>query len=530
MASTTPRRPFLESLACAVREPHRPRWRRRHGRHASGSRSARAWPWRARTAVDQADSRGAPPGPGVQGVQGWFPDEHCGPLADLGKKACLLLLLIEASMARTKRLIPQRATCVGLLRKRLEQIESKMMELLDCSTINIFENDPDSSLVFITPRHYWGKPDEKQLRLQMELKGLYGDWFEQLQLLLLDATEKQSREIKETDSFVRRWIEKESSWDLALRMDENKAHFKKQVSVFRDVLDLLDDPKKARVVLVPDTNSLIRCADPSKYSGVAGSPTYDFVLLPTVLQELDELKVKHRDQTFRDKVEGVIRRIKGWGRQGNILDGVTVNGSVTVRTVAREPDFGRTLRWLDRENRDDRIIASVLELQRSMPSAAIVLVTGDINLQNKAQAASLPYGEGRVTRAPPKLWEGVELQEGDGPRYFDWGRRMLGVSLEDAPFRMAREFQEQVCELLWQRDDVSPQFDHAGSEPKHWLYETDRGRTWKRKLRADFDEQYLVVVPRREPPPPKCPDCGKRSSQGSNFCSHCVKMGKSVRL
>jgi len=97
-------------------------------------------------------------------------------------------------------------TCVGLLRERLHLIETKMIELIGCSTIEVFEDDPRSALVVIGPKHHWGKPDNRQLRLQMELKGLYADWFEQLQLLLSDATEAVSREVAEVDSFIRRWI------------------------------------------------------------------------------------------------------------------------------------------------------------------------------------------------------------------------------------------------------------------------------------------------------------------------------------
>jgi predicted ribonuclease YlaK len=49
--------------------------------------------------------------------------------------------------------------------------------------------------------------------------------------------------------------------------------------------------------------------------------------------------------------------------------------------------------WLDPENVDDRIIASVFEVQRLQPSSAVVLVTGDISLQTKAEAAAIPWAE-----------------------------------------------------------------------------------------------------------------------------------------
>lgn len=299
----------------------------------------------------------------------------------------------------------QLSTRVGLLRRGLEAIEEKMIELLDCSTIEAFENDPDSGIVLFRPPYYWGKPDDKQLRLQIELKRTYSDWFEQLELLLSDATHALSREINEANAFVRGWIEKEFSWEISPDLEKNKASFRKQIGVFYKALSTLDDPARAHVVLVPDTNSLIRCPEPVKYAGVAGGSRFDFVLLPTVLGELDELKIKHRDDSFREKVESVIRRIKGWRTQGNLLDGVTVDKTITVRTVARDPDFQKTLHWLDKTNRDDKIVASVLELGRDMPSAAIVLVTGDINLQNKAAAACVPYAEPPAAKAAtPKRW------------------------------------------------------------------------------------------------------------------------------
>ncbi|MDP2766348.1 MAG: PIN domain-containing protein [Candidatus Methanoperedens sp.] len=61
--------------------------------------------------------------------------------------------------------------------------------------------------------------------------------------------------------------------------------------------------------------------------------------------------------------------------------------------IAQEPNFNETLHWLDSSNNDDRIIASVLEIQRANPSATVVLVTSDINHQNKAEMANLPFLE-----------------------------------------------------------------------------------------------------------------------------------------
>ena len=42
---------------------------------------------------------------------------------------------------------------------------------------------------------------------------------------------------------------------------------------------------------------------------------------------------------------------------------------------------------------DDRIVAAALRLQSDHPAGVVVLVTADLNLQNKAAAAGLPYAE-----------------------------------------------------------------------------------------------------------------------------------------
>ena len=65
--------------------------------------------------------------------------------------------------------------------------------------------------------------------------------------------------------------------------------------------------------------------------------------------------------------------------------------------MAVEPRRDAALGWLSWDSADDRILAAMLELMRSSPGRAVALVTRDINLQNKAEFAHLPYLE------PPEL-------------------------------------------------------------------------------------------------------------------------------
>jgi predicted ribonuclease YlaK len=96
----------------------------------------------------------------------------------------------------------------------------------------------------------------------------------------------------------------------------------------------------------------------------------------------------------REGAKRAITRIKGWRdqarRAGRTLnDGTVVDGSITVQSLHIEPDVKDSLSWLDASVADDRIIAAVLTVAAEHPAARVVLVTGDVNRQNKADAATL---------------------------------------------------------------------------------------------------------------------------------------------
>jgi predicted ribonuclease YlaK len=63
-------------------------------------------------------------------------------------------------------------------------------------------------------------------------------------------------------------------------------------------------------------------------------------------------------------------------------------------------DPSEVLEWLDPTVMDDRILGATLRLQVEHPRSRVVLVTSDLNLQNKADAVGLPYAETPPTRSP----------------------------------------------------------------------------------------------------------------------------------
>lgn len=246
-----------------------------------------------------------------------------------------------------------------------------------------------AGLFVVAPDYYWGDPSAEQFNTQLAIKRDYDEWFEVFRSVLTKATDELNRKIQKADQQMRMWIELHSNWSLQSDPASNEKNLRDDVEHFMEILAIIEASGPTPPVVIPDTNAIIANPDPTQYRIISGDHGFIFLLLPTVLAELDELKNSHRNTDFREKVQKVIKRIKGWRNQGTLRNGVTVDGTITVRAVAIEPDMQNTLTWLDRENRDDRIIASVLEVQSSYPNARVVLVTGDINLSNKADLARI---------------------------------------------------------------------------------------------------------------------------------------------
>ena len=113
-----------------------------------------------------------------------------------------------------------------------------------------------------------------------------------------------------------------------------------------------------------------------------------------MLSELDSLKVNHHNEQVREKAEKLIRQIKEYGRRGDLHEGAPLRrGISSILAIATEPRMEVSLPWLDPGSKDDRFIASVIEVMRARSRSSVVAVTRDINVQNKAAFARLPFVE-----------------------------------------------------------------------------------------------------------------------------------------
>jgi hypothetical protein len=70
-----------------------------------------------------------------------------------------------------------------------------------------------------------------------------------------------------------------------------------------------------------------------------------------------------------------------------------VKGVSSISATAVEPAMKTAASWLDPSSPDDRFLASAIEIMRANTRAPFVVVTRDINLQNKLKFARLPFLE-----------------------------------------------------------------------------------------------------------------------------------------
>jgi hypothetical protein len=253
-------------------------------------------------------------------------------------------------------------------------------------------NDDSSSLMIMGAHYAFPDLPLEKKRLQSRLNQELIWLFSFARALLLGQPKDVQRIINQAEKALRDIIEQNHlSWHSGT-LEAQKAA-KEAISDLMQAISCLYDTKENAVILVPDTNALI--GSPAIRSWIFDDvPEFELLLTPTLLSELDSLKIDHRNPDVRNKAQEIIRQIKEYRRRGSLEAGVIViKNRITIRSMAIEPKVKKTLPWLDPESQDDRMLASCIQAMRGHPRSTVALVTGDINLQNKAEFAGVPFLE-----------------------------------------------------------------------------------------------------------------------------------------
>ncbi len=290
-------------------------------------------------------------------------------------------------------------TYAQLLRRDLEEIVLLSDRLLDVSAI---KHDPDKmrrlsretgvAILAFVPDSTWEPLDDEGRRRQREVLDRWARWLEKVRLLFAGDAKAPQRHLEDTAGKVTKWLDRtEQDFSVPARLAEAPATFRRHVQPLVDLLAPFqaDGP----LVVVPDTNVILRNQELPTWARTLGTDAFTALLVPGVLAELDDHKTNHRVPEVREKALAFSSRLKGWRNQGSLSTGVRVQGDVFVRVAAREPNFQQTLSWLDPQVVDDRILASVLEWQRANPTTAVQVLSGDSVMLTKADEAGIPTGD-----------------------------------------------------------------------------------------------------------------------------------------
>ena len=251
---------------------------------------------------------------------------------------------------------------------------------------------PSNHVVVRGPNHNWRRLSESGQQLQSRVRSQH----EKLHAILCTLLKSQARPTKGAlighARAAERVINQEGVTSLNT-INEAALQFQKAIDGQIALLANLYDGAEGRHIYVPDTNALLHNPNLEDWEFDV-SPKFTLILIPTVLSELDQLKVNHRNDVVRQKAEGLIRRIKGYRSRGRLAEGVPLRTNrSTLATVAVEPNIAESLPWLKADNNDDRLLAGFIEVMRAHPRCPVVLVTRDVKLQNKAEYAGLPFVE-----------------------------------------------------------------------------------------------------------------------------------------
>jgi hypothetical protein len=258
-----------------------------------------------------------------------------------------------------------------------------------------------STVVYISPDgdRFWSELPVEGKQLQSKVMNQYRHFRTLISTLIRDLPGDALETFSESDGFIERHIDQQRpTW-----CETRSAAAEKTCTAIDDMLALVEQLHSAsgECLVVPDTNALIRSPRLQEWN-LGWTEKFTIILLPTVLAELDKLKIEHRNPEVREKAESLVRTFREYFRRGDIHAGVPIiNGKINLRAIAVEPNIAASLPWLDAGNNDDRIIASMIEVIRANVRSLVVLITADANMLNKAKYAGLPVEDPPILQNDP---------------------------------------------------------------------------------------------------------------------------------
>ncbi|MCG8332178.1 MAG: PIN domain-containing protein [Chitinophagales bacterium] len=278
------------------------------------------------------------------------------------------------------------------INKELKEIEVDLIKLLRShSKIKrvIFPND----LFFLSSGdHGFEELNIDGIKLQNSLFKKLNKLSEIISVLIIGFPEKYSIKFVENKKTIEEYILQEGgTWKNSI--EDVILDTKTSIENIHEIINQLFPSNVLNPIIIPDTNALYQNTEIEKWN-FDETQKFTIIITPSVLKDLDKHKIEHRNESVRNKAQKLIKKLKEYRRRGKLTEGVIiVKNKIDLISIAAEPDFTFTLSWLDPLNDDDRLIAETIEIIRKHGNRPVILITSDINLQNKCELAQLSYME-----------------------------------------------------------------------------------------------------------------------------------------
>jgi len=273
------------------------------------------------------------------------------------------------------------------LLERLEayRCDSEVL-LLEYSSMRYYQSDV---VVILSGDYIWNDLAPEGKHLQLSLLERWNKYEKLISHLTSGLPNPPKSKLEDAFKRIMRIISQQGFTYYATNSKALKVLNEAAVDI-RHTLEQYFSFSPSHVLLIPDTNILL--ANPRLDAWPIPFEKWEIILMPVVLSELDQHKVNHRNSEVRDKAASLIRSIKEYRRRGDLHDGVHIIKSKSrLRTIAVEPDLATMLPWFSESSADDRFLAATMEVIRNNLGSHVAVLTNDINMQNKAAFAGIPF-------------------------------------------------------------------------------------------------------------------------------------------
>jgi hypothetical protein len=237
------------------------------------------------------------------------------------------------------------------------------------------QDEPHPTVIVLGGDHFWQPRSVEGSRIQSKLRDDYERFHALLGCLLRTRSSSVQRDLRQASLKTKNLIDQKGITYISSGAEAFK-QFEGAIGVPCQMLEALFDGAEGEHIYVSDTNALIYNTQIEDWC-FTDSPRFVLLLMPTVLSELDQLKVTGKVESVREKAQKLARQCMEYRRRGDLNEGVVLRKDRhRLRTIAVEPDFKNSLPWLEPNNNDDRILAGFVEAMRQHPRCPVILVTG----------------------------------------------------------------------------------------------------------------------------------------------------------